>query len=91
MTPVRIPDHLVEAMEEISLAQLPPNWNAPRPKVHTQDLGAAWIRGRRSAVLKVPSAIIAEDPNYVLNVAHPSFREIEFLQPLPFVFDPRLK
>jgi hypothetical protein len=32
MTPVRIPDHLEAAMEEISLAQLPPNWNAPKPR-----------------------------------------------------------
>ena len=90
-TPLRIPDRIEATIDEISLAQLPPNWNAPDPLSYTQELGAAWIRGRRSAVLKVPSAIIPEEPNYVLNVEHMDFKAIEFLPSRPFRFDPRLK
>ena len=44
-----------------------------------------------AAVLRVPSAIVTEESNYVLNPAHPDFRHIQFFSPEPFRFDPRLK
>ena len=57
----------------------------------TRSIGASWIDDRTYAVLSVPSSIIPEERNYVLNVAHPDFRHIEFLQSKPFQFDRRLK
>jgi RES domain-containing protein len=50
-----------------------------------------WFQDRESAVLSVPSTIIPEERNYVLNVEHPDFRRIQFLPSKPFIFDPRLK
>jgi len=50
----------------------------------------AWVREGRSAVLAVPSAIIPEELNYLLNPAHPGFKTIAVVKPVPFVFDPRL-
>jgi RES domain-containing protein len=54
-------------------------------------IGTEWLEQRVSAVLSVPSVIIPEERNYVLNVAHPDFKHIEFLPSKPFQFDPRLK
>jgi RES domain-containing protein len=71
---------------------LPPDWNGPdAPLEPTQAVGGDWILSGSPAVLSVPSAIISEDRNYVLNVAHADFRHIEFLPSKPFQFDPRLK
>ena len=57
----------------------------------TRSIGASWIDERTYAVLSVPSSIIPEERNYVLNIAHPDFRNIEFLPSKPFHFDLRLK
>jgi RES domain-containing protein len=55
----------------------------------TQHLGLKWLP--QTAALDVPSAIIPEEPIYVLNPTHPEFQHIEFSASEPFRFDPRLK
>ena len=52
-------------------------------------IGVKWLP--QTAVLGVYSVIIPEERIYVLNPAHDEFRYIEFLDPEPFRFDPRLK
>jgi RES domain-containing protein len=48
------------------------------------------VRENRSALFAVPSAIIPEELNCLLNPAHPDFKEIAIGKPVPFTFDPRL-
>jgi RES domain-containing protein len=45
----------------------------------------------QTAVLKVPSAIIDLEYNYLLNPAHPDFEKIKIRSVNKFTFDPRLK
>jgi RES domain-containing protein len=61
------------------------------PSAATQEIGRKWTAEFRSAVLRVPSAIVPAEWIYVLNPKHPDFRRIEFLTPAPFGFDLRLK
>jgi RES domain-containing protein len=60
-----------------------------------QDFGFIWHHSLRSAVLSVPSAVLSDTPalarNFVINPNHPDFTKIEFLDPIPFTFDSRLK
>jgi len=70
---------------------MPEGWDAWTPVAATQELGEAWVRECRSAVLCVPSSIVPGEKNFVLNPAHTSFREIVFEPQRPFRFDPRLK
>jgi RES domain-containing protein len=44
----------------------------------------------RSAVLKLPSAVVPEEFNYLLNPAHPDFGKIRIAKPRAFKADPRL-
>ncbi len=44
----------------------------------------------RTAVLRVPSAIIPQDYNYLLNPAHPDFAQIKIGTPETFDLDTRL-
>jgi RES domain-containing protein len=57
----------------------------------TQEIGGKWLRDGRSAILKVPSVIIDQEYNYLINPAHPDFSKVEIAQVSKFTFDPRLK
>ena len=56
----------------------------------SQELGDWWIDSKASAVLEVPSAVVADEHNYLLNPAHPDFAKIVVNPPALFHFDPRL-
>jgi len=57
----------------------------------TQNIGDKWLQSENSAVLKVPSAIIQNEFNYLLNVRHSDFGKIKIVSISQFAFDPRLK
>jgi RES domain-containing protein len=40
--------------------------------------------------LVVPSVILPQEANYVLNVRHPQFAQLRIAKPEPFSFDERL-
>jgi len=88
VTEVSIPDDV--AVETVDIRRLPANWNAPQPKAATARLGDEWVQGRRTAVFRVPSAVLAAEWNYVLNPAHPDFARIKFHKPKRLRADPRL-
>lgn len=52
--------------------------------------GDAWLAANRSALLRVPSAIVYESANVLINVAHPDARRISMASVRPFAFDQRL-
>ena len=81
------PDALIETLPSRSL---PDDWRQQPLPLSTQQLGDAWVREARSAILAVPSIIIPEEFNYLINPAHPDFREITVGKPEAFVFDTRL-
>jgi len=47
-------------------------------------LGTSWASDMESAVLAVPSTVIPTERNYLINPAHPAFREIKIAPPEPF-------
>ena len=84
---IRIPSRHVRSLTP---ATLPSGWNAPLISPETQALGDEWIRSTRSPVLRVPSAIIPGESNYLINPAHPDVKKLVIAQPEPFSFDPRI-
>lgn len=77
-------------MEELSHASLPQGWNAEPPTSASQSIGDAWISAGASCVLSVPSIIVPEERNYLLNPLHKRFREIQISPSVVCHFDPRL-
>ena len=77
-------------VERLRLAALPPDWKAEPPSLSTRRLGDEWAGALRSAILAVPSVVIPDETNYLLNPAHPDFGRIAISQPADFAFDPRL-
>jgi len=86
---IAIPDEI--EMEEIKEIDLKAGWKDFLQMPYTQSIGDAWIRAAKTPVLKVPSAIVPGDSNYLLNPAHKDFSKIKLLKTLPFQFDSRIK
>jgi len=62
-------------VKEISSNDLPPNWESLEAYVDLQEIGSKWYQSNESLVLKVPSVIIKEEFNFVINTKHPLFEE----------------
>jgi len=52
--------------------------------------GDAWLRDQRSAVLQVPSLIVPESANFLINPAHPDAARARIVAQRRFVCDRRL-
>lgn len=88
---ITFPSGLVESLQ---LAEAPRGWNRPRLSSirlsPAQRFGAAWLKEQRSAVLQVPSAVLPEESNFILNPLHPDFASIRINAPVPLRLDSRL-
>jgi RES domain-containing protein len=85
---VEIPDEV--RVEEIDISSLPKNWkDTPAPDT-LKEYGHRWLSQGRSAVLKVPSALISSEFNFILNPLHPDFRKIKISVPEEFCYNPRM-
>jgi RES domain-containing protein len=85
---IEIPDGIPITI--IKKEDLPPDWHLFENFPSTQALGDAWIRKGETPILQVPSAIIAEECNYLLNPLHNDFRKIKLIRTEPFAFDARI-
>ena len=77
-------------VEDIDRSRLPDDWRAYPPPAVLQQIGNEWLRSRSSAVLSVPSAVLATEINYLLNPEHDDFRSVDIGLPSPFLLDSRL-
>lgn len=70
------------------ISGLPGNWM--QDENATRRIGGRWWRERSSPLLIVPSAILPEESNYVLNPQHPDAKSLRLIRERPFTFDSRL-
>lgn len=64
--------------------QLPDRWRSfPAPEA-LAEMGAQWMQSGESLLLKVPSVIIPNEWNILINPAHPGFNAIEIREVRPF-------
>lgn len=85
---VSIPD--TAPLTTLAMRQLPRDWRREPPPAATMRTGGAWLRQAGTAVLRVPSAIIPAEYNYILNPAHAEFHKLRMAPPTPFSFDSRM-
>jgi RES domain-containing protein len=77
-------------MRRLDPARLPANWRHDPAPPEVVALGQEWLVAGSSAVLEVPSAVVAEERNFLLNPRHPQFAQVTLMEPRSFAFDPRL-
>ena len=81
-------DHLVTTVKE---KDLPDNWRSVQKYETLQQIGSEWYNGRRSLLLRVPSAVIPKEFNYIINTRHPDFAaNVRLVRQEEYVWDERL-
>lgn len=85
---IELPDD--SGIEEVSILKLPANWNQFPHSQETQEIGDQFIRANNLLVLKVPSAVVQGDFNYLINPRHTDFPTVKIKKTESFSFDERL-
>jgi RES domain-containing protein len=85
---VEVPEHL--EIREIQTQELPAEWRLQPGPQELRDLGSHWAEQAETAVLRVPSAVVPGEHNFLLNPRHPDFALLTVGDPEPFEFDVRL-
>ncbi len=89
---VIVPADLPEACcLEIHKRDLPRNWRLSPSPDSTQKLGGEWLKRGDTLAMILPSAVIPEERNIVLNPEHSDFSRLRVGRPEPFTLDPRLR
>ena len=83
---LRAPDAVV--VEGLLASELPANWLEHTDG--TRAIGDRWLQAGRSALLRVPSAVVPETFNVLLNPGHGDAGQLELVQVSEHAIDPRL-
>lgn len=63
-------------VKHLTHRDLPTGWRAATARSHLQEVGRDWLAGGESLVLSVPSAVLPQEQNFLLNPVHPQFGRI---------------
>ena len=86
---IEIPDDLT--ILEVSVDDLPDDWDAKPPGITTQTIGDDFAAENQAAILKVPSAIVPGEFNYLINPGHEDAGRIKVKGRAKMGFDGRLR
>jgi RES domain-containing protein len=85
---IEIPDDLPK--EELATGDLPVDWKTLPHSHSTQLIGDDFISAGKNAILKVSSAVIPGEYNFLVNPLHPDSTRILVISAEPYEFDSRL-
>lgn len=83
--PIRFDEALVSTLDA---TRLPDDWQSSPAPFELKLIGDEWLDSLSSCILKVPSAVVPQESNYLLNPQHPDFAAIDVspadVPPIPF-------
>ncbi len=87
---IRIPEK--SPIQTIQAANLLPTWRTfeTTKQTYTKQIGDQFIKDDKALILKVPSAMIQGEWNFLINPVHPLFKKVKIIKTEAFNFDPRL-
>ena len=85
----RLPADLL--VTTIDTSKLPKSWRESPPRDEVRNIGSMWVEQNLSSVLMVPSSIVEQELNYLLNPLHTDFSRISIGIATESSLDPRLK
>jgi RES domain-containing protein len=81
-------DHL---FKQIKITDLPVDWRKMSAYSALQKIGSEWYENQETLALKVPSAVIPNEFNFVINTKHPDFPDnIQLVRTEDYFWDKRL-
>lgn len=76
---------------QITIADLPKDWRGMNAYPKLQQIGSNWYQNKTSLVLKVPSAVVPNEYNYIINSNHPDFQtKVSLIKTEDYFWDERL-
>ena len=97
LSPTNMPDDFcmltIEAADDITAVDedlLPPDWNDYPEQNALKQMGNAFLQSREHLLLQVPSALVNDEYNYIMNPLHSLAASVKILQQRLFSFDERL-
>lgn len=88
MLEIEIPNGI--KIDEVDVSTLKENWNSFPHPAENQEIGDDFFRNNKTCVLKVPSAVVKGDFNFLLNPNHPDMKKIRIVNTSDFPFDKRI-
>lgn len=88
---IDVPDEVWHARRTLTPAQLRVGWSATPEGRVSLDLGDAWLTAAEAALLAVPSVIVPEESNLLINPRHPQAARIAATKLRPWLYDQRLR
>lgn len=88
MATFEIPDTGIQVLAQ---TYLPGNWKESPAPASTKDFGTRLLLAAASPIIKIPSTVIPEEFNYLLNPSHADSRDFRLLDVRDFVYDVRIK
>lgn len=85
---LNIPDNA--SMAEIDINQLSKDWDSFNALPDTRTIGDRFFHAAKSLILKVPSVLMPEEYNFVLNPLMPAMKEVEIINKRKLAFNDRL-
>lgn len=86
---IDVPEKITTTIIDVN--SLPENWKEVERKSYTQKIGDDWYAKQATLLLRVPSAIISKEVNYIINTKHPDFSKVFIGEIDSFMFDRRIK
>jgi RES domain-containing protein len=71
---ISIPDD-DKFVRHVHIRELPSNWRTMAAYPALQSIGSEWYAKRDTLLLKIPSVVIPQEYNYVVNTEHPDFKK----------------
>jgi len=88
MTGIMLPDDA--GIMELNVNELSENWSQLPFHHATQKIGDGFISKMHWVAMKVPSVLVKNEFNYLLNPLHPRFSRIGMISTEAYTFDPRV-
>ncbi|WP_018613563.1 RES family NAD+ phosphorylase [Segetibacter koreensis] len=85
---IQIPE---SSILELTIAELPGDWRASPAPSSTREFGTQLLKKANFPVIKIPSAIIPEEHNFLLNPLHKDSSTFSIIDVEDFVYDIRIK
>jgi len=80
----------VQKIITIAEHELPDGWQTNPPLDHLKKIGDNFIKSSSALVLRIPSVVIPEEFNYLINPYHPDFSAIKIIAQKKMNIDQRL-
>ena len=87
MATIDIPDNNIHTYPA---DKLPDNWQTNPPPDNLKKTGDQFIRANEYLALKVPSVLMTDEHNYLLNPMHHEFRKVKIIAEKTLMVDERL-